>query len=883
MRRAQRSRRLLMALPLLLALMGLCSRYIGAASADSGETSSGSDYRVAQASISASNYQQCGVTSAGGVKCWGYGGGGRLGDGTENSSSTPVDVVGLSGSVQAIATGSAATCALTATGGAQCWGNIVGDGSVNNFSTSAVDVLGMTSGVRQIDIGGGFTCFVTTSSDVQCLGENGWAQLGDGTQTGTSTVSTAIQGLAGNVRSIATMAQATCALMLDTTVKCWGYGGYGQLGDGTFGIDSNNPYVLAPTTVTGLSSVVALAGGEAHMCALTTAGAVKCWGSDSFGQLGDGTTNNSAVLVDVVGLQSGVRTITAGGFGMCALLYSNEVQCWGRNTEAFLGQGSTSGPVYTPTIVPGLSGTITAVTAGFYNACALNSIGELRCWGYLAAVATTPSPTLVSNFDGVHTRIVTSGATVLLAGYYPTLFQPWVGTNPVNLGVRVSTAEAGTVTKVLFAKDPANYGAHTAVVWDAGGNVLATQSFVNESGSGWQEVALDTPAVIAAGATFTVGYSLEHTGYAYGPAFPSLTVGPLTIDTGTYVYSANPTDYPNGSVGSNYGIDFEFMAGTPTTTTTTVLDTTTTTTVVDTTTTTVVDTTTTTTVLDTTTTVVDTTTTTTVLDTTTTTVLDTTTTVASTTTTTAAPTTTTVAPTTTTTTTTVAQLPPPPTSNPTPPTATTASAPVITTAIATTTTVAPTTTTTSVEPSTTTTTTPPAPVAPAALVTPAAQTEAVAALDSPSVTPSEVAATVTNLIDSGLTGTAATDLATSDKVLTSIDPAQAESVFAAIPVSSLSQEQVDAVSAAVTNAPTEIKNAFESTIDVYGSGFDKYVPVGSNIDVSSRRTLVAAAAAVTSIAAAAATGGSGGSAPAGGSSSGDSGGSSPAGRKPEDA
>ncbi|MEI8240986.1 MAG: DUF4082 domain-containing protein, partial [Actinomycetota bacterium] len=576
-----------MALPLLLALMGLCSKYIGAANADSGETSSNSAFRVAQASISASNYQQCGITSTGGAKCWGYGGGGRLGDGTENSSATPVDVVGLSGSVQAIAAGSDTTCALTTAGGAKCWGNRVGDGSANNFSTSAVDVLGMTSGVRQIDIGGGFTCFVTTSSDVQCLGENGWAQLGDGTQTGTSTISTPIQGLASNVHSIATMGQATCALMLDTTVKCWGYGGYGQLGDGTFGIDSNNPYVLTPTTVTGLSSVVALAGGDAHMCALTSAGAVKCWGYDGFGQLGDGSTNNSAVPVDVVGLQSGVRTITAGGFGMCALLYSNDVKCWGRNSEAFLGLGSTSGPVYTPTTVPGLSGTITAVTAGFYNACALNSIGELRCWGYLAAVAMTPSPTLVSNFDGVQTRIITTGATVLLDGYYPTMFQTWNGTAAVNLGVRVSTAEAGTVTKVLFAKVPTNYGAHTAVVWDAGGNVLTTQNFVNESGSGWQEVTLDNPVSISAGATFTVGYSLEHTGFAYGPAFPSTTVGPLTIDTGTYVYSTNPTDYPNGSVGSNYGIDFEFMSGTPPTTTvpdttTTVPDTTTT--VVDTTT-----------------------------------------------------------------------------------------------------------------------------------------------------------------------------------------------------------------------------------------------------------------------------------------------------------
>ncbi|MEI8240563.1 MAG: hypothetical protein WCI22_14205 [Actinomycetota bacterium] len=198
-----------------------------------------------------------------------------------------------------------------------------------------------------------------------------------------------------------------------------------------------------------------------------------------------------------------------------------------------------------------------------------------------------------------------------------------------------------------------------------------------------------------------------------------------------------------------------------------------------------------------------------------------------------------------------------------------------------------TTTTTTAAPVDSTTTTSPGPIAPAALTTPAAQTAAIAALDSSSVSPSEVSATVSNLINAGLTGTAATDLAVSDKVLSSIDSAQAKSVFAAIPVSSLSPEQIAAVSAAVTNAPTEIKNAFESTIDVYGSGFDKYVPVGSNIDVSARRTLVAATAAVASIAAAAATGGaamggSGGSSPTGGGSSGDPSGSAPVGPKPED-
>ena len=411
--RYERRRQLLKLLPLMLALLGLCSRFIGSAAADSGEAPLASDYREAEASISAGAYQQCAVTAVKGVKCWGYGPGGRLGDGTENTSATPVDVVGLDSEVSEVVAGDGSTCALTTSGGAKCWGGGVGDGSVNNYSLTAVDVLGMTSGVRQIAIGGGFTCFVTTASDVRCLGENGWAQLGDGTRTSTNTISSVVQGLGSNVRSIATMGQATCAIMLDTTVKCWGYAGFGQLGYGGYGIDADHPYVDAPVTVTGLSSVVALAAGDGFICALTSAGAVSCWGSNGDGQFGNGTATSSPTPVAIPSLQSGVLAITAGIASMCALLDTNEVKCSGRNSEAGLGLGYTGGPQYTPVALTGLSGTITAVTLGSYHGCALNSIGELRCWGSVAGLpGPVTSPTIVAGFDGVHTRVITAGAVV---------------------------------------------------------------------------------------------------------------------------------------------------------------------------------------------------------------------------------------------------------------------------------------------------------------------------------------------------------------------------------------------------------------------------------------------------------------------------------------
>jgi hypothetical protein len=136
-------------------------------------------------------------------------------------------------------------------------------------------------------------------------------------------------------------------------------------------------------------------------------------------------------------------------------------------------------------------------------------------------------------------------------------------------------------------------------------------------------------------------------------------------------------------------------------------------------------------------------------------------------------------------------------------------------------------------------------------------------------TKTEVVAAVTSAIKDGVTATEATSLASSAKVLESIEPTQAAEVFEAISVTELSAEEESQLVAAVTDAPTEIKAEFESTIDVYASGLDDYVAVGSNIDVGSRKSLIAATAAVASVAAAAGAGGT-----SGGSSGGSSGGPS---------
>jgi alpha-tubulin suppressor-like RCC1 family protein len=131
----------------------------------------------------------------------------------------------------------------------------------------------------------------------------------------------------------------TCAVMSGGRVKCWGDNSEGQLGEGTT-INRSTPVDVA-----GLSfPVSAIATGAYHSCALSTAGAVKCWGDNLNGQLGDGTTVSRSMPVDVIGLTSDVQEIATGAYHTCALTRSGAVLCWGANSSGQLGDGTGVAP-----------------------------------------------------------------------------------------------------------------------------------------------------------------------------------------------------------------------------------------------------------------------------------------------------------------------------------------------------------------------------------------------------------------------------------------------------------------------------------------------------------------------------------------------------------
>lgn len=314
---------------------------------------------------------------------------------TTSTSTTSTTLPPLVDRNTRIATGAFHSCAITVAGGVVCWGlngyGQLGTGVGTGSSTTPVAVTGLGGKVDSIVATANTTCALTNVGGVECWGQNSFGQLGNGTTTH-SPVPVDVSGLTSGVTAIsagpATFDSAhVCAVTDAGELKCWGPNGFGQLGDGNSGQNPTGGPIFSsvPVSASAVSQVVDVAAGGGHTCVLDESSAVSCWGANFNGQLGDGTTTNRTTPAPVSGLSSGVTAISAGGSHSCALNIDTTVVCWGANLYGQLGNGTTTDRT-TPNIV-GDRGGFTSIATGGNHTCAIDDTTQVLCWGNNSAFA----------------------------------------------------------------------------------------------------------------------------------------------------------------------------------------------------------------------------------------------------------------------------------------------------------------------------------------------------------------------------------------------------------------------------------------------------------------------------------------------------------------
>ncbi len=304
--------------------------------------------------ISTGNSNTCAVLEEGTVQCWGPNEYGQLGVGGRSyqveNNPYPKSIQGLIDVVD-VQTDGTLSCALLVDHTVKCWGDVsIVDATHYNsweYQLSPVLITGLPA-VKTMAIGRDTVCFAMLNTDeVKCFDRN-------------HNQGVMVSGLSGTISSL-TIGVKTCVLD-NQIVKCWN--------------DINNP--IATPLSPSITNATSVSSGGVHSCALLSTGGVKCWGLNSYGQLGDGTYNNSSTPITVTGINS-ATAISAGSYHTCATLANNTMKCWGRNSYGQLGNG-TQTSINTPILVPS-EFAFKAVSAGGDHTCGIDTEDRIACWG----------------------------------------------------------------------------------------------------------------------------------------------------------------------------------------------------------------------------------------------------------------------------------------------------------------------------------------------------------------------------------------------------------------------------------------------------------------------------------------------------------------------
>ena len=356
--------------------------------------------------VSAGDSHTCALLDDNSLKCWGQGTVyGQLGQGNTNNigdNETPADIssidLGSGRSAKAVSAGGVHTCALLDDNSIKCWGQGTvygqpGQGNTNNIgdNETPADIssinLGSGRSAKALSAGGSHTCALLDDNSIKCWGRADSGQLGQGNTLAIgddetpADISSIDLGGGRSAKAVSVGGNHTCAILDDNSLKCWGYGQYGKLGQGntltigdggaTGGTDHLS-VAEAPSIDLGSGrSAKAVSAGNHHTCALLDDNSIKCWGYGSSGRIGQGNTltigdggatggtdHLSAAAAPSIDLGGG-RSAKAVGAGnhTCALLDDDSIKCWGQGALGRLGQGNTDnlGDDETPADIPPIS------------------------------------------------------------------------------------------------------------------------------------------------------------------------------------------------------------------------------------------------------------------------------------------------------------------------------------------------------------------------------------------------------------------------------------------------------------------------------------------------------------------------------------------------
>ncbi len=357
------------------------------------------------AQVYAGNYFTCGVTVGDRAYCWGFGEDGQRGVVVTKSANAPGAGVTTADTLagpfptwRLIGAGSSYVCGISIARQLYCWGRLA---STPQLTAPTLRSIPSVASFASVSTSETHSCALTTDGRVFCTGSNARGQIGNGSRVDQAGSYAQAGSLDSLFSAVVTGGGHTCAFRRynpsaadsanTKNPRCWGANGSGQLGIGTITTDT---LALLPVPIPSTSirwDTTSLAAGEAHTCALTTAGAAYCWGSNAYGQLGKAVSASALrdslpQPVTATGIPAFSR-LYAGENHTCGISTTGETWCWGRNDAGQLGRASGTNPAPISGVsfrsmalgelhscgvigTPGAAGSGTQATAG-----------EVRCWG----------------------------------------------------------------------------------------------------------------------------------------------------------------------------------------------------------------------------------------------------------------------------------------------------------------------------------------------------------------------------------------------------------------------------------------------------------------------------------------------------------------------